>query len=233
MGFLSDIGDAIGDVVGGVGDFFGSGSGKGLLGLGQLAGNLFGNQQRIGSAQAAMDFSAAQTANQMAFQERMRNTSYQAAVNDLKAAGLNPMLAYTQGGAAVPSGGAASGNVADVRDPTDGVGQAVVSAAQAKLMTDQAKQVQAQTEVANADADLKRSQSFKTLVDVDLSRSQQDLNHDLRKVQQAMIPKIAADTVTSQASAEQIRSQNLLMKDLMANPVTRPFAPLLNLIFKN
>ena len=64
-----------------------------------------------GSALGAMqsqDFNAEQAQLNRSFQENMANTSYQRRVEDLKAAGLSPMLAYSQGGAAVPTGGQAS-----------------------------------------------------------------------------------------------------------------------------
>lgn len=119
------------------------GLGVGALGVaGSLLSGAQGNKARRDEA-----------ARNRAFQERMRNTEYQAAVTDMEAAGLNPALAYQQGGASSPSGSLAQqSNIAE-----GAVGESATSALAVKRQTAELKLLKATTEKAERDAMTARS----------------------------------------------------------------------------
>lgn len=56
-----------------------------------------------------MQFSADEAQKLRDWQAEQSNTAYQRAVADMRKAGLNPVLAYAQGGASTPSGAAGQG----------------------------------------------------------------------------------------------------------------------------
>lgn len=82
-------------------------------GIANFVGSLFQNSAEKEAAQKQMDF-----------QERMSNTSYQRGMADMKAAGLNPILAYSQGGAS-----SAAGAKANVTNPGEAFSKGVETGA--------------------------------------------------------------------------------------------------------
>lgn len=60
------------------------------------------------SANQLMNFNAQEAAKARQWSEDMSNTAYQRAVKDMRAAGINPILAYSQGGASSPAASSAS-----------------------------------------------------------------------------------------------------------------------------
>lgn len=92
-----------------------------VVGGANLIGNIFGASSQSSANQANIELAR----EQMAFQERMSSTAYQRQVQDLKAAGLNPMLGYMKGsGASSPAGATATVQAAN---PLSGLGNAAGS----------------------------------------------------------------------------------------------------------
>jgi len=122
-----------------------------------LIGGMLTNQAQAKLAAGAQSFSAEQSEKQMDFQERMRETQYQTTVKDLMAAGLNPMLAYSQGGAGTPSGSAAIGQQATLRNPAEGLAASAAQLGniQADLELKTANTNESYTRADNISADTK------------------------------------------------------------------------------
>ena len=118
MGLLGAIGTAVGSFTG-------------MPWLGAVGAGLDSFVDKGDSARSqgeANEFNAKQAQINRDFQERMRGTQYQTAVSDMQAAGLNPMLAYSQGGAGTPVGASGGGSLSS--PALNKVGAGISSAAQ-------------------------------------------------------------------------------------------------------
>ncbi len=109
-----------------------------IAGLGSAAASYFGTKD-VNKQNKAI------AREQMAFQERMSNTAYQRAMADMRTAGLNPILAYKQGGASSPGGAAIPAQNA--------LGNAATSAREAAMATAQIQTATAQARKVGAEAD--------------------------------------------------------------------------------
>lgn len=101
---------------------------------------------------------AKQAAEQMAFQERMYDSRYQKTVEDLKKAGINPMLASSLGGGSSPAGASVSAQIgAPSQNILSGVPEAVNSAISARRTNAEIKNMSATNSKIESDTALNKA----------------------------------------------------------------------------
>lgn len=165
-------------------------TGDGLLSFGSslLAGGLsyLGTQ----SANAA---NAASSREMMEFQERMRATQYQTAVQDMVKAGLNPMLAYQHGGAGNLSG-------AQSAAAQSALGTAVSSSLEAKQAFGQLKNLEEQNKKLQQDIEASKSSVAATNRQLDINDRKVNQDYSISR-DQLELSKLQTTSAVAAAQA--------------------------------
>lgn len=158
MGLLTAVGA-------GAGYYFGGPMGSAVGGI------IGGGVDSFLGQNSANSFNADEAQRNREFQEWQTGTAYQRAVVDMKAAGLNPMLAYSQGGASSGSGSMATypvgAGAASLQAAASGA-QAISSASQAQSAAKQADTASRQTD---SNVALQLNQANKAYADAGLSNN--------------------------------------------------------------
>jgi len=163
----------------------------GIPALASYLGQREANQTNVGMAERTNAFNAEEAEKNRAFQERMSNTAHQREVQDLRLAGLNPLLSGTGGaGSSTPSGSSASGVTANVKNELEG---AVSSAFEAK-------QLSLQNTRQEADIALTKAQTAKARTEEKVLQRgipEAELKNDIYDVVRPFVKKVKEATQSS------------------------------------
>lgn len=173
-----------------------------------LVGGLIGKSGQ----ESANETNIALGREQMEFQERMSSSAYQRAVQDMQKAGLNPMLAYSQGGASTPVG--------SMPQVQNAAGAGLASAAQTMNTMQGMQQLElnkAQAERVRAETEKIKSETFDNGFNRSAKQIQMDYNKDKSNLtlQQAVTELRRAGLVLSQ------KELNIAMANLRGIEIDR------------
>lgn len=158
-----------------------AGVGAAVAGLGSA---MFNTISQANTNQANRDIAD----KQMSFQERMSSSAYQRAVADMRLAGLNPMLAYSQGGSSTPSGAGATMVAPQVGDVLSPAVQSALAVASTKA---QIEKVETDTDVNRQTVELQKQQGDLATSSAQAARAKAALDAQEARIRARDVP--AAD----------------------------------------
>lgn len=173
------------------------GGGLGMIGAHQ---NNVQARRRQGDAQ---NFAREEADRDRAWMEEQSSTAYQTAMTDMRAAGLNPMLAFQQGGA---SGGRPAGQSPAAGAPMENVvDKGISSAFEKRRVKMEADRLQSDIDLSNVQEELGTQQA--KLVELEQSRAQRETEQieTQTAIERAQIPAVRAEAEARRQQAKQTK----------------------------